>query len=58
MGIDLDFGIAYAKSQFGARQKLPTSGTRLRQRERQTTRTPCFPVAAQFKKLGFDISGH
>ena len=54
MGIDLDFGIAYAKSQFGARQKLPTSGT-VFVSVKDNHKDSVLPVAAQFKKMGFDI---
>jgi carbamoyl-phosphate synthase large subunit len=54
MGIDMDFGIAYAKAQFGARQRLPVSGSifiSVKDNHKETM----LSVAAQFKKLGFDI---
>ena len=54
MGIDMDFGIAYAKAQFGARQHLPLKGSvfiSVKDNHKNTV----LPVAAQFKKLGFEI---
>ncbi len=54
MGVDMDFGIAYGKSQFGAKQRLPVSGTvfvSVQDRDKEAV----LPVARQFKNLGFDI---
>ena len=54
MGIDADFGIAYAKAQFGARQRLPFKGA-VFVSVKDNHKEAILPVAAQFKKLGFDI---
>jgi carbamoyl-phosphate synthase large subunit len=54
MGIDMDFGIAYAKAQFGARQRLPLEGSVFIS-VKDNHKDIVLPVAAQFKKLGFDI---
>jgi carbamoyl-phosphate synthase large subunit len=54
MGIDMDFGIAYAKAQFGARQRLPLKGSVFIS-VKDNHKNAVLPVAAQFKKLGFDI---
>jgi carbamoyl-phosphate synthase large subunit len=54
MGIDMDFGIAYAKAQFGARQHLPLKGSVFIS-VKDNHKNAVLPVAAQFKKLGFDI---
>ena len=54
MGIDADFGTAYAKAQLGAGQKLPVSGTvfiSVQDRDKKAL----LPVAGQFYKLGFSI---
>ncbi len=54
MGIDSDFGIAYAKSQIGAGQKLPTSGTvfiSVRDRDKAAV----LSTASQFHQMGFKI---
>ncbi|MFZ0242105.1 MAG: carbamoyl-phosphate synthase large subunit [Desulfobacterales bacterium] len=54
MGIDLQFGRAYAKAQLGAGQKLPTSGTvfiSVKDRDKPGV----LPVAARFHAIGFKI---
>ena len=54
MGIDSNFGAAYAKAQFGAGNYLPVSGTvfiSVKDRDKETART----VASQFKYMGFGI---
>jgi len=54
MGIDTDFGLAYAKAQLGAGQKLPTSGAvfiSVQNRDKAVA----LPIAAQFQKMGFKI---
>ena len=54
MGIDRDFGAAYAKAQLGARQKLPTQGAvfvSVLDKDKEAL----LPVAAQFKGMGFDV---
>lgn len=54
MGIDSEFGIAFAKSQLAAGQKLPTSGTvfiSVQDRDKKSV----LPVASEFVKLGFSI---
>ena len=54
MGIDLQFGRAYAKAQLGAGQKLPTSGTvfiSVKDRDKAGV----LPVAARFHAIGFKI---
>ncbi len=55
MGIDSEFGIAYAKAQLGAGQKLPTSGTvfiSVKDRDKPAI----LPVAYEFHRMGFPIS--
>jgi carbamoyl-phosphate synthase large subunit len=54
MGVDMDIGIAYAKSQYGARQHLPVSGSVFIS-VKDNHKDAVLPVALQFKKLGFDI---
>jgi carbamoyl-phosphate synthase large subunit len=54
MGIDMDFGVAYAKAQFGARQRLPVNGSVFIS-IKDNHKDAILPVAVQFKKLGFDI---
>ncbi len=54
MGIDTEFGIAYAKAQFGARQRLPDQGSVFIS-VKDNHKDAVLPVAAQFQKLGFDI---
>jgi carbamoyl-phosphate synthase large subunit len=54
MGIDSNFGAAYAKAQFGAGNYLPISGTvfiSVKDRDKETALT----VAAQFADMGFEI---
>jgi carbamoyl-phosphate synthase large subunit len=54
MGIDSDFGSAYAKAQFGAGNHLPTEGTvfiSVKDRDKNTV----LPVASQFVDMGFSI---
>ncbi len=54
MGVDVDFGRAYAKSQIGAGQNLPTTGAvfiSVQEKDKEAA----LDVAAQFKKIGFKI---
>lgn len=54
MGIDSDFGHAYAKSQLGAGQNLPTFGTvfiSVKDRDKPAV----IDVASQFHEMGFKI---
>ncbi len=54
MGMDMDFGAAYAKAQLGARQSLPTTGTvfiSVQNRDKQAL----LPVAERFHKIGIHI---
>jgi carbamoyl-phosphate synthase large subunit len=54
MGIDSDFGSAYAKSQFGAGHFLPDKGTvfiSVKDSDKHTV----LPVASQFNDMGFTI---
>jgi len=54
MGVDMDFGRAYAKSQLAAGQTLPLSGTvflSVRQEDKKALLEP----ASLFKKIGFKI---
>ncbi len=54
MGIDSDFGSAYAKAQFGAGNHLPIQGTvfiSVKDRDKESA----LAVAAQFYKMGFMI---
>ncbi|MEE4359055.1 MAG: carbamoyl-phosphate synthase large subunit [Desulfococcaceae bacterium] len=54
MGIDCDFGQAYAKAQLGAGQKMPASGTvfiSVHDRDKESV----LPVAKQFHDIGFSI---
>jgi carbamoyl-phosphate synthase large subunit len=54
MGIDADFGTAYAKAQLGAGQNLPRKGTvfiSVQDRDKQAV----LDVARQFQRLGFEI---
>jgi carbamoyl-phosphate synthase large subunit len=54
MGIDAQFGIAYAKSQLGAGQKLPKSGAVFISVQ-DSDKMAVLPVAAQFRDIGFEI---
>ncbi len=54
MGIDTSFPMAFAKSQLGAGQKLPTSGTvfiSVRDRDKRHI----VPIASKFAEMGFRI---
>ncbi|NNF98418.1 MAG: carbamoyl-phosphate synthase large subunit [Desulfobacteraceae bacterium] len=54
MGIDMDFGAAYAKAQLGAGQHLPVEGSvfiSVMDRDKPSV----LSVAAEFKTLGFPI---
>ncbi len=55
MGIDTDFGSAYAKAQFGAGNKLPKSGTVFIS-VKDSDKHAILPAARQFQKLGFTIT--
>jgi carbamoyl-phosphate synthase large subunit len=54
MGIDSEFGPAYAKAQLGARQNLPASGTVFIS-VKDADKPAVLPVASQFNRLGFKI---
>jgi len=54
MGIDMQFGTAYAKSQLGAGQKLPASGTVFIS-VKDSDKAGVLPVAAKFHAIGFKI---
>jgi len=54
MGIDTDFGRAYAKAQIGAGQLLPRSGTVFISVQ-DGDKKSVLPVAADFERLGFSI---
>jgi len=54
MGIDSDFGSAYAKSQFGAGQHLPDKGTVFIS-VKDSDKQAILPVASQFNDMGFTI---
>ena len=54
MGIDSQFGPAYAKAQQGARQNLPADGTVFIS-VASADKPKVLPVAAQFHRLGFTI---
>jgi carbamoyl-phosphate synthase large subunit len=54
MGIDSDFGSAYAKSQFGAGQILPDKGTVFIS-VKDTDKQAILPVASQFNDMGFTV---
>ncbi len=54
MGIDMDYGMAFAKSQFAAGLALPTGGTAflsIRPRDKDAI----LPVAKRLRELGFEI---
>ncbi|MDM8515971.1 carbamoyl-phosphate synthase large subunit [Desulfobacterales bacterium HSG16] len=54
MGIDTDFGMAYAKAQTGAGQHLPKSGCvflSVKDKDKEAV----FPAARKFQEMGFDI---
>ncbi|MCP4352198.1 MAG: carbamoyl-phosphate synthase large subunit [Desulfobacterales bacterium] len=55
MGIDTEFGLAYAKAQLGAGQKLPVYGTvfiSVKDRDKEAV----LGVALQFHNIGFKIT--
>ena len=54
MGIDSDFGSAYAKSQFAAGQHLPDKGTVFLS-VKDSDKQAVLPVASQFNDMGFTI---
>ncbi|RLC32701.1 MAG: carbamoyl phosphate synthase large subunit, partial [Deltaproteobacteria bacterium] len=54
MGIDVDFGSAYAKAQLGAGQNLPTEGT-LFISVQDLDKQALLPVAARFHRIGISI---
>ncbi len=54
MGIDTDFGSAYAKAQLGAGQKLPSSGTVFISVQ-ENDKPAALEVASQFYDIGFKI---
>jgi carbamoyl-phosphate synthase large subunit len=54
MGVDHDFGWAYAKSQAGAGAILPTSGTALIS-VKEEDRTAAFEVARRLRQMGFRL---
>jgi carbamoyl-phosphate synthase large subunit len=54
MGIDTDFGRAYAKAQLGAGQRLPTSGT-LFVSVTERDKTNVVPIVKQMIDLGFRV---
>jgi carbamoyl-phosphate synthase large subunit len=54
MGIGTDFGLAYAKAQLGAGQRLPLSGTVFIS-VGDDDKAAMLPVAGQFADMGFDI---
>ncbi len=55
MGVDHDFGWAFAKSQAGAGAILPTSGTALIS-VKEEDRTAAFEVARRLRQMGFRIN--
>ncbi len=54
MGIDTEFGRAYAKSQMAAGQNLPTEGAVFISIQ-DSDKKSVLPVAKQFKEMGFTI---
>ncbi len=54
MGIDMQFGTAYAKAQLGAGQKLPVNGTVFIS-VKDSDKLGVLPVAAKFHAIGFQI---
>lgn len=54
MGVDMDFGTAYAKAQLAAGQNLPTKGT-VFMSVKEKDRNACARLAAQFREIGFQI---
>jgi len=56
MGIDHNFGIAFAKSQMAANTKLPTSG-KLFISVNDADKAELIPIARRFAAVGFDLLG-
>ena len=56
MGIDVDFGWAYAKSQAGAGAMLPSGGTAFIS-VKESDRLIALDIAQQLHRLGFNIQG-
>ncbi|OGX43413.1 MAG: carbamoyl phosphate synthase large subunit [Omnitrophica WOR_2 bacterium RIFCSPLOWO2_12_FULL_51_24] len=54
MGIDVDFGRAFAKSQMAANSSLPTEGT-VFVSVQDTHKAKIVPIAKKLKELGFEI---
>ena len=54
MGVDTDFGPAFAKAQLGAKQNLPVSGTVFIS-VKDGDKKAILPIARQFRNMGFDI---
>jgi carbamoyl-phosphate synthase large subunit len=54
MGVDTEFGRAYAKSQLGAGQNLPTEGAVFISIQ-DVDKKSVLPVAKQFREIGFTI---
>jgi len=54
MGIDVDLGLAYAKSQMAAPPPLPKGG-RVFVSVKDADKEAIIPVASEFSKLGFEI---
>ena len=54
MGMDIDLGLAYAKSQMAAPPPLPKKG-KVFISVKDTDKEPVIPVAREFVKLGFEI---
>jgi len=54
MGIDVDFGRAFARSQLGAGQYLPTQGTVFIS-VKDADKEAVYPVARHLYEMGFDI---
>ena len=55
MGIDSTFGLALAKAQLGAGQKMPTSGNVFIS-VMDSDKKSVIPVAAKFREMGFKIT--
>ncbi|MBU4278323.1 MAG: carbamoyl-phosphate synthase large subunit [Proteobacteria bacterium] len=54
MGIDRDLGLAFAKSQMGASQNLPTKG-KVFISVKDADKPAVAPIAAKLHRLGFDL---
>ncbi len=54
MGIDRDLGLAFGRSQMGAGQELPKSGTVFIS-VKDDDKAAAVPVAAKFHRLGFNV---